>query len=363
MPREQQVRLKGMTSAAIDYAVHGHATVELTLPNEQKFTATIAYGDYTNDVLVVKILSHSFFYTTEIQRIQHASAHFEINHWYFQRLQQAIQHTNPCVLQKLVPPQRSFKISSQGRQAKPKLERLPLDTESQLEAFQQMLSCNAEIPYLLLGPFGTGKTHVLVAVAVQLLKDPKSRILITTHQNIAADSLYRMLQVHTPEVHRKVLRLVANEQTMQQVQVLYPCSCATMRGVNPQCLAGWPAIVTTFLTALNLKEMEEGEEYLLNFTHILVDEGAQSREPEALGALVLAKRNTKIIIVGDNQQVSVSVLCSTNQISSSFFMDSMTSTLPSTDWPTSCEPLLMDTCMTYATLLYMSDWPTSCCTQ
>ena len=305
MPGKKQVRLKGMTSAAIDYAVHGHATVELTLPNEQKFTATIAYGDDRNDVLVVEILSPSFFRTIEIQRIQHASAHFEINHRYFRRMQQAIQHTSANVLRKLVPPKACF--YSRRKQAKPKLEKFPLDREYQLKAFQQMLSCYAETPYLLLGPFGTGKTHVLAAVAVQLLKDPKSRILIATHQHIAADSLYRMLQVHVESVDCKALRLVAKEQNKKNVQVLsnYPHSCKTLSEVHSQYLARWPAIIITFITTLNLKEMEEREKYPLNFTHILVDEGAQSREPEALGALVLAKHNTKIIIVGDNQQVSV----------------------------------------------------------
>ena len=58
-------------------------------------------------------------------------------------------------------------------------------------------------------------------------------------------------------------------------------------------------IVTTFLTATNLPEMEPQ----LNFSHILIDEGAQTREPEALGALAIAKPETKIVIVGDNKQV------------------------------------------------------------
>ena len=44
--------------------------------------------------------------------------------------------------------------------------------------------------------------------------------------------------------------------------------------------------------------MEKG-----HFTHILLDEGAQSREPESIAPLCLADIDTKIIIVGDHKQV------------------------------------------------------------
>ncbi len=40
------------------------------------------------------------------------------------------------------------------------------------------------------------------------------------------------------------------------------------------------------------------------FTHILLDEGAQAREPEAVAPLSLATKDTKIVIAGDPQQVS-----------------------------------------------------------
>jgi len=39
------------------------------------------------------------------------------------------------------------------------------------------------------------------------------------------------------------------------------------------------------------------------FTHILIDEGAQTREPEAVAPLGLADDNAKIVIAGDHLQV------------------------------------------------------------
>ena len=58
-------------------------------------------------------------------------------------------------------------------------------------------------------------------------------------------------------------------------------------------------IVTTFLTApLLANTIPRGF-----FTHILLDEGAQTREPEAVAPLCMAGRNTKIVIAGDQNQV------------------------------------------------------------
>ena len=54
----------------------------------------------------------------------------------------------------------------------------------------------------------------------------------------------------------------------------------------------------TFLTAPQLINLKAK-----CFTHILIDEGAQTREPEAIAPLGLADDNTKIVIAGDHMQV------------------------------------------------------------
>ena len=81
-----------------------------------------------------------------------------------------------------------------------------------------------------------------------------------------------------------------------------------MHKVKVQQLAQWKVIITTFLTALTIKDKLIKEKASLHFSHIIIDEGAQSREPEALGALVLAEPNTHIVIAGDHRQVSVYAL-------------------------------------------------------
>ena len=63
-------------------------------------------------------------------------------------------------------------------------------------------------------------------------------------------------------------------------------------------------IITTCMTALQLaKIVPRGF-----FTHILLDEGAQMREPEAIAALSMAGRNTKIVVAGDQNQASMQLL-------------------------------------------------------
>ena len=59
-------------------------------------------------------------------------------------------------------------------------------------------------------------------------------------------------------------------------------------------------VVTTFLTGLNIQSTVGGK----FFTHILLDEAAQAREPEAVAPLCMANQNTKIVIAGDDCQVN-----------------------------------------------------------
>ncbi len=40
-------------------------------------------------------------------------------------------------------------------------------------------------PYLIFGPFGCGKTRLLLEYVKQLLRDPKARVLLCAHSNTA----------------------------------------------------------------------------------------------------------------------------------------------------------------------------------
>ena len=66
-----------------------------------------------------------------------------------------------------------------------------------------------------------------------------------------------------------------------------------MSQVRINDLARKRVVVTTFLTATNLKRLEVNSPRQLYFSHILIDEGAQAREPESLGALAVVKEQNK----------------------------------------------------------------------
>ena len=172
----------------------------------------------------------------------------------------------------------------------------PIDSEYQMKAVEKM---DPRVPFLVIGPFGTGKTHILTTSVSALLCDRNSYILVCTHQHQCADGIYKIL--HQKYGH-KIMRLVPKKQSNHHIEEGKEC-VAEMGYVrnNSYILNQKRVIVPTFLTATNLPQFEPDIE--LNFTHIMIDEGAQTREPEALGALAIAKPETKIVIVGDNKQV------------------------------------------------------------
>ena len=208
-----------------------------------------------------------------------AYIHFEYSHWYFHRLHCAIDYADRQLIQRLV------NISTTQADYYPAVvpstfNFLQIDSEYQPNVLTRILRGGCGSPFLLLGPFGTGKTHLLMASIVILAKNG-GRILVCTHHNRGADSISEKLTLESILVHR----LSPNDDVATIINELSVC----------------PVIVTTFTTALRLKEKDR--QGFLQFTHIIIDEGAQSREPEALGALLMARDSTHIVIAGDNKQV------------------------------------------------------------
>ena len=299
-------------SAAMDYAIQNHAKVKLAVPAGWNRRAITLVGDkmrrdFGRDSLMVEVPNFVSAQFRGVQQINNVSAHFEINHWYFKRLHCAIDCIDNQLLTRLVEPSTlvSPKVSRKKRiQSHPEFK---LDQEYQLKALHGILTRSPGAPYLIIGPFGTGKTHVLAAAVAMLMQHHQNRVLVSTHQNTGADNLYKCLQERlTPAfVRDKVLRVVPDINSLKRTALIYPYSCQAVHQIKSYRLAQWPVIVTTFLTALTIKDKCDNEESTLHFTHVIIDEGAQSREPEALGALVNAEESTHVVIAGDNQQVTI----------------------------------------------------------
>lgn len=288
----------------MDYASHHSAEVTITLAGGQQYTAQVlGTPDYDRNALVLQIPPQStLFQLCSPDRLVYdfkASAHFEISHQYYHRLHKGIDCVIDEVLGKIIPmsPRELHHCRFSEVQFNKQDERkYQLDRRYQVKALNQMFSCNPSIPYLLLGPFGTGKTYLLAAAVSKLIETGGNQVqvLVCTHLNRGADGLYKGLQEKMKHVNRHAARVVVSSEgswLRQNAAVIYP----------DETVLNFTVLVTTFGVALSLVDFVESGNLI--FSHILIDEGAQCPEPEVLGALVLASTETRIIIVGDNKQV------------------------------------------------------------
>ena len=305
------LKLYGMEGAAMDYAVHGHAVAHIPL-GQSKIECSVIRRDATEDALLLNLPDERIPSLPK----EPVYVHFEINHNYFDGLHKAVRYLSQHAVSKLFPEKVVLKQDISGNNLNPAekaaIEEFTLDGEYQMNALKKMISSDPRVPFLVLGPFGTGKTRILAAAVCALLCDPKSHILVCTYQHQCANSIYKMLfrryrhrimrlvpnQIYANIVRDDILDLVTSKQiTNKQLGVFLPHE-AKLDVMNSK-----KVIVTTFLTATKLRE-KETQYQQLHFTHTLIDEGAQAREVESLGALGVVKKETKIVIVGDHKQVS-----------------------------------------------------------
>ncbi len=293
------------SSAAMDFAHHNRAEIAIRI-GSHFYHSTAVDRDYDADALVIKVRSFTFLEYYSGRCLENINVHFDISHLYFHRLHEAISYAeSETILDKLLPTKQSFTAGP-----KPSLRfvrNFRIDREYQLKALNQMLSCNPRAPYLVLGPFGTGKSHVLAAAVASLLTNPSNKVLLCTHLNRGADGLYKMLQKQLgyQVTASYVVRLVPNQDALGQLRLKQPYFALAAKTATASQLARIPVILSTFIAAMHIRDREREEGVILGFTHILIDEGAQSREPEVLGALSLADASTRVVIVGDNKQVNL----------------------------------------------------------
>ena len=300
--RQQSVsmlKLCGMEGAAMDYAIHGHAIAHIQM-GQSEIDCVVSHRDPNNHGLLLHLPKEKMPPLPK----KPVYVHFEINHKYFDRLHKAVDCLSPIAVSKLLPEKKHLKRgvavkSSLSASEESAIKEFTLDSEYQMRALKQMISSDPKVPFLVIGAFGTGKTHILAAAASALLCDPTSHILVCTYQHQCANSIYNKLY---EKYGNKIMRLVANESTAERIH--HYEGVALIGKVELADIERQRVIVTTFLMVTNLKEIFESGKKRVRFSHILIDEGAQAREPESLGALAVVKEDTKIVIVGDNKQVS-----------------------------------------------------------
>ena len=258
-------------------------------------------------------------------------AQFEVKHSFFDSLHKVLEKLPDEIVRRILPCSEDFtgQVRPEGVLALQHIPEAYVDIlhlkrmeGDQLEAYQVALSCQSGAPPVLIsGAFGTGKTCFLSSVAYCFISEAErngvpARVLICAHQQATADTILQtyfgpMLKHKSLPLGIKVVRITSpNYRLSDEENRPWYLNINEFRGqeAHRHSRIARLVIITTFLTSLHLKDMLPPG----FFTHILIDEGAQSREPEAVAPLCLADRNTKIIIAGDPRQVSSCIACACN---------------------------------------------------
>ena len=231
---------------------------------------------------------------------------FELKWSYFHRLHKALSLLTEETIERLVP--SSIPDRDESREIIKKCyidpefkERLFLDIP-QMNALYTIANAQPGVPVIVVGSFGTGKTRLLARAAYQILKcDSQARVLVCAHHQPSADSF--LINYFGPLVYsgwevQNIARMIIRESDRHDDNPeTYPEFCFTAHEIIDY--NNLQLVITTFGNVLHL----QGKVYPGYFTHILIDEGAQTREPEIIIPLWLCGPNTVVAIAGDHKQV------------------------------------------------------------
>ena len=300
--------MMGLSSNDVAYAQQAATHVEITASGTTVCAEIINYtvsnkGRQGLDVINVKFENeHNYrLLSSKVTKKSTVFVHFILKHSYFRNLHKSLDKINSRIINCLIPNSLQPEQENLPRTRYPVEDFLKLDKEYQLLALKKMMVCDSSAPFLLTGPFGTGKTRVLATAAINFLKRPANRVLICTSHLQSADAYIDnyfgpMAENRTLPYNVNPIRLFSeNSHYSGKYRHLFKSSHAREEAIP---IKQSRLIVTTFLTAPQLIYLK-----VRCFTHILIDEGAQTREPETIAPLGLADDDTKIVIAGDHLQV------------------------------------------------------------
>ena len=298
---ELYASLAGLSTTDVAYAQQAAADVEITV-DCITVNAEIIVDNKELNVINVKFNKSMLKPMSSPQTVP---VHFIVKHSYFKNLH--------CSLDRISSDMVSCLIPSCLKPQKRKFPRIPwptepflwLDKEYQLLALKKMMVCDNTAPFLLNGPFGTGKTRVLATAAITFLKRPANRVLICTSHLQSADAYIDnyfgpMVDNYTLPHNVDPIRLVGDHYKYSGNYEYLCKNSHKYEDKNP--IRKSRLVISTFLTVLQLINLN-----VKCYTHILIDEGAQKYEPETVAPLGLANDNTKIVIAGDHLQVRLCI--------------------------------------------------------
>ena len=304
--------IHGMSPNQILYALQASGEVYIASPPHsiKAYNLSSNYS-YSKDCLCIGLKGYNAW-TLEAamhRGIFQFDVRFEVKHSYFNNLHYSVDTISEEALKRIVPRAEDFK---DGLDLNPiprsKYSVHKLDS-FQFTALQTMVFSRSTAPVLIPGPFGSGKTRLLSVATECFIESAKekgypSRVLLCCHHQDSADIFMKqyffpMLQDRENPWSIDVVRVTSQAHSKRKLR--YCMSFNEFEEMKDIYLSKpYLVVVTTFLTALRMSDF-----ILPNFfTHMLIDEGAQAREPECIAPLCMANQNTRIVIVGDSKQAS-----------------------------------------------------------
>ena len=313
-------------SMMIELALQYSGTLKLTFRGSDKAFVGDRLREYVYyyDCKAEAAIAFDFAedHTLSLNRVDSAvKVEFQFNRKYFATLHQAL-HNLPMEAIKKVIPLKARYISA-GKHRKPAVNDpcLELDEDFQIPALEAMLNCSPSSPFLLTGPFGTGKTRVIARAALEIvLANNDAHVLICVHHHRTANAYiedyfgpWQFENEHSQKL--KIVRLVGN---IQRIPEDSPYVNLYRIPENYGRMKDRAIVICTYTGAALLKK--EIGLHAGYFSYIFLDEAAQALEPEAMIPLQLASTYTKVILAGDHLQVNrvqfmksyIAYLCTVN---------------------------------------------------
>ena len=240
---------------------------------------------------------------------------FELKHSYFNSLHRAVISIPESMVKKINPSSNDvFSYSSKTLLiVNPKCsdtDDLSVDNLKQLQALETIIKSPVDYPVVVSGPFGSGKTRIIARAAYEFIKAglssrTQTRILLCAHHTNTVETY--MLKYLYPAFWKKsqvtIIRITKNysnnlsNNIMNRAIVDFRDNVMAEQHINDPVLV----IIATYTRSLQVATILNN----VRFTHILLDEAAQVREPEAIGPLSLGDVNTKVVVAGDSRQVRI----------------------------------------------------------
>ena len=310
--------IKGIKSGHISYSAQASQCAVISkpeAPHKEIFSAQIPTHSNFEEVLYIALDSNnsravmkSLPHATRPQKVY---VNFKLKDSYFHTLKQSVNCLPVEIIQRILPdfehfydhPVSNSEVNLGG------CERYCLPDHGQLSALKMIVSCPASgPPVLVIGPFGAGKSRILAVAALYFMQarnGSPSRVLVCMQQRASVESFLSSFSSLIASKEHMEICVVQNygKPKNESLKKWYATVDDFKQSYQSALRYRKPfLVITTCMTSRSLRFLPCDF-----FTHIMLDEAAQMREPENIIPLCLATPSTKIVVAGDPNQVRLTI--------------------------------------------------------